>query len=118
MKQGLKRGRIFFVMLVTFWMSACATEGRDFSSDLSWIKKGVTKQEDVRTVFGEPYRVGDTDGSPTWSYGYYRYKLIGASLTKELKIFWGPDKTVQSYSFNSSFPEDKAVKKVPVRSHH
>lgn len=117
----LGRTRGLLLLLVGLWLNGCATEGRDFSSDFAWLKKGITKQEDVRMVLGEPYRVGDTDGTPTWSYGYYRYKLIGASLTKELKIYWNADKTLQSYAFNSSFPEDRAVKapaKAINRSHH
>ena len=104
-------------VLVSAGMSGCTTEGREFSSDLGWLKKSVTKQQDVKMVLGEPYRVGETDGTNTWTYGYYHYKLIGQGLTKELKIYWNTDKTLQSYSFNSSFPEDKAIK-VPPRSHH
>ena len=104
-------------VLVSVAVSSCATEGREFSSDLGWLKKNVSKQADVKMVLGEPHRVGDTDGTNTWTYGYYRYKLIGQSLTKELKIDWNADKTLQSYSFNSSFPEDKAIR-VPPKSHH
>ena len=50
--------------------------------------------------------VGNSGGTPTWTYGYYRYKLVGVSSTKELKLYWNPDQTVRNFSFNSSFPED------------
>lgn len=84
----------------------CATKGKDFVSDVSWIKTGVTKQEDVRLVLGSPYQVGFASGYPTWTYGYYKYRLVGESPTKELKFYWNPDGTVQNFAFTSSFNDD------------
>ena len=113
---------VLFLLVAGAHIASCATERREFSSDTLWLKKGVTQQADVRMVLGEPNRVGDTDGTATWSYGYYKYKLIGTSLTKELKVYWNADKTLHSYSFSSSFPEDKMLKapaaKIPAGSHH
>lgn len=87
-------------------LSGCVTEGHDFRSDTTWIKEGRTSQADVRTLMHEPYSVGNASGKPTWTYGYYRYKLVGKSLQKELKFYWNPDGTVNSFSFTSSFPDD------------
>jgi hypothetical protein len=87
-------------------MTGCVTNGTDFQSRTDWIQKQKTKQSDVRSLLGEPYSVGSSAGQPTWTYGYYRYKLIGKSLQKELKFYWNPDGTVNTFSFNSSFPED------------
>lgn len=86
--------------------AGCVTEGKDFKSDVNWIKDGSTKRDDVKMVLGEPHSVGNSGGKTTWTYGFYRYKLIGKSLQKELKFYWNPDGTVSSFSFNSSFPED------------
>lgn len=91
--------------------TACVTNGRDFRSDTAWIKEGQTKQSDVSMVLGEPYAVGNSGGRPTWTYGFYRYKLLGKSVQKELRFFWKPDGTVDTYSFQSSFPEDLTVTK-------
>jgi hypothetical protein len=61
---------------------------------------------DVEMVLGEPTSVGNSSGVSTWTYGYYSYRLIGESSVKELKFYWSPEKTVRSFSFNSSFPDD------------
>jgi hypothetical protein len=89
--------------------AGCVTNGADFKSETAWIKPGQTKQADVKMVLGEPYSVGSSGGKATWTYGYYRYKLIGKSLQKELKLYWKPDGTVENYSFNSSFPDDTGL---------
>ncbi len=86
--------------------AGCVTEGKDFKSDVTWIKDGQTKNSDVKMVLGAPHSVGNSGGKETWTYGFYRYKLIGKSLQKELKFYWNPDGSVSSFSFNSSFPED------------
>lgn len=88
-------------------LSGCVTRGKDFSSDLSWLKKVQTTQADVQRYLGAPTSVGSSGGTPTWTYGYYDYRLFGESATKELKIYWTPDYKVADYSFNSSLPEDR-----------
>lgn len=93
-------------MLLFLGLTGCVTSGKYFASDTAWIKNNQTRQEDVKSLLGQPFMVGNSGGSPTWTYGYYRYKLVGESFTKELKFYWNPDRTVQSFSFNSSFPED------------
>jgi hypothetical protein len=87
-------------------LASCVTVGKDFKSDTTWIKEGHTKQNDVTLILGEPRSVGNASGSPTWTYGYYQYKLFGDSCTKELKFYWKKDGTVDQFSFNSSFPDD------------
>ena len=87
-------------------LNACATQGHEFPSDVSWIKADATKQEQIRSVLGEPAQVGNSAGTVTWTYGFYKYRLIGQSHTKELKLYWNPNLTVKTFSFSSSFPED------------
>lgn len=101
----MHRNLLPFLVLISFPM-ACVTRGRDFSSDLGWVKKGQTTQTDVSRLLGAPTAVGNTGGTPTWTYGYYDYRLFGESETKELKFYWSGEK-VQDYSFNSSFPQDR-----------
>ena len=48
-------------------------------------------------------------GKITWTYGYYRYRVFGETRTKDLIIYYNPDGTVSSYTFNTSFPEEKNV---------
>ncbi|NRA64670.1 MAG: hypothetical protein HRU19_09320 [Pseudobacteriovorax sp.] len=94
------------LVLLLVSLCACATRGENFSSDYSWIREKQTKKAQVLQVLGQPYHVGYSAGKPTWTYGYYDMKLFGDSSTKELKIYWNGD-VVDSFSFNSSFPEDK-----------
>ena len=87
-------------------LSGCVTNGDYFKSETNWIRENQTKQADVRMILGNPYSVGNSQGKPTWTYGFYRYKLFGKSYQKELKFYWNSDGTVSFFSFNSSFPED------------
>ena len=84
----------------------CATMGKEFPSQTDWIKKGQTRQQDVVSVLGEPYSVGSSGGTPTWTYGFYKYGIFGKTGHKELKIYWEPNQVVERYSFDSSFPAD------------
>jgi len=88
-------------------VSGCVTNGEDFPSDLEWVNMGATKKEDVRSLLGEPYSVGSSSGRQTWKYGFYRSKLLGKSMAKELKFYWDTDGTVKNFTFESSFPNDK-----------
>lgn len=88
-------------------MTGCVTQGKDFSSDLSWIKVNETTQSDVSSLLGTPHQVGNVGGTPTWTYSYYKLKMFGDSHTKDLKFYWTPDKKVKDFSFSSSFPTDK-----------
>ncbi len=94
-------------VLLSGLQTACVTRGREFSSDLSWVKKNQTTQTDVNRVLGAPVSVGNTGGVLTWTYGFYEYRLFGESETKELKFYWNNEQRVQDFSFNSSFPEDR-----------
>jgi hypothetical protein len=95
----------------TFALVGCVTEGRDFRSDTTWIKPNKTNMQDVQLLLRDPYSVGNSSGRPTWTYGFYKYQLIGTSHQKELKFYWNPDGTVANFSFNSNFPDDTGKNK-------
>lgn len=99
-----KLGLLALGSIVAF---GCVTRGQDFASDLRWIKVKQTSKTEVSQRLGEPFQIGSTSGQETWTYGRYNYKLFGEAKTKEIKFYWSPDGKVDSYSFNSSFPEDK-----------
>ena len=108
-------------LLIVLALSGCVTKGRNFPTDVSWIKKEQTRQQDVLMILGRPFMVGSSAGITTWSYGFYHYRVVGPSYVKELKFFWNDDKTVRDYSFQSSFPNDFAkagLRKVKQRSAH
>jgi hypothetical protein len=103
--------QVLVVAVVGLFFVGCVTNGDQFSSNVEWIKTDTTEKAKVRQLLGEPYSIGNSAGKETWTYGYYRYKLIGKSYQKELKFYWNPDGTVNTFSFNSSFPDDTGVKK-------
>ena len=86
--------------------TSCLTTGKNFPSDLAWIKKEKTKKSDVQMVLGAPFAIGNSGGVKTWTYAFYKYKLFGKTSHKELKFYWLPNNSVKTFSFNSSFPDD------------
>jgi hypothetical protein len=102
-------GKIILIALFSSLWQACISSGRDFPSRLDWITKEQTKKEDVALVLGKPYAVGNSSGVPTWTYAFYKYSPF-SSYYKELRFYWADEK-VQTFTFNSSFPEDLHVGK-------
>lgn len=100
-------GGALMALMLAVVTTGCVTQGKDFSSDLSWIKMNETTQSDVSTLLGTPHQVGNVGGTPTWTYSFYKLKLLGDSHTKDLKFYWTPEKKVKDFSFTSSFPADK-----------
>lgn len=83
--------------------AGCANMGRDFADyRVTDIQIGVTTQNDLRDMFGSPWRVGIEDGKTTWTYGRYQYRLIGESKTKDLVIHFNDAGIVSSYIFNTT----------------
>jgi outer membrane protein assembly factor BamE (lipoprotein component of BamABCDE complex) len=100
--------KILGMGLVIMTCYGCLSVGRSFrSNDLSWIVEKKTTKKEVYTVLGDPFRTGVDSGRLTWSYGYYKYNLFGDTRTKDLVIYFNRDGTVHSYTFNTSFPEEK-----------
>lgn len=116
MRQLLKAwGLVVSGLVGTAVFTSCVTQGKYFPSETEWIRANQTNQSEVRRLLGDPHFVGSSGGTPTWTYGYYNYKLVGHSATKELKFYWNQDSTVRNYSFTSSFPEDtRGERKTPV----
>lgn len=93
-------------MVLGISVSSCITMGENFSSDVSWIEKNKTTKAQVQRSFGEPAQTGNSTGKQTWTYTYYKLRLFGAKEIKELKLYWDQGR-VSSYSFTSSFKEDR-----------
>ena len=89
-------------------LNGCLTVGRDFrSDDLSWLVPRTTTSEEIHEQLGEPFRTGVDSGEPTWTYAYYKYRIFGDTRTKDLVIYFDGNGKVTSYTFNTSFPEEK-----------
>jgi outer membrane protein assembly factor BamE (lipoprotein component of BamABCDE complex) len=87
--------------------TGCITVGEDFRVEpVSRLEIGTTTRQEVRELFGDPWRVGVEDGDPTWTYAHYRYSAFGAEQTKDLVIRFDAAGRVRSYTFNSTDPAD------------
>ena len=109
MKTGTKRPYILSIlfMLLILTIISCATVGRDFPVDaVSKIQIEKTTKADISRLFGAPWRTGIEDGNRTWTYGYYRYKVFGESVTRDLVVRFDENGKVVSYSFNTSEIEE------------
>jgi outer membrane protein assembly factor BamE (lipoprotein component of BamABCDE complex) len=93
--------------VLTVFPAGCATVGRDFPvSHVSEIEKGKTTQDQIRTLFGPPWRVGVEDGETTWTYGKYRYTLLGQKEAQDLVIRFDNRNVVSSYTFSTTKHEE------------
>lgn len=91
------------VLCVVWLYSSCATVGRDFPSErVDGIQIGKTTQTEIQEMFGSPWRIGIEDGLRTWTYGRYKYKLFGQSMSKDLVVRFDKNNVVVSYSFNTT----------------
>lgn len=96
---------IFLLVAATllFCATGCFTVGHDFPTDqVSAIKIGKTTQNEIRSMFGSPWRVGIEDGARTWTYGKYRYSVFSAASTRDLVVRFDEQGIVTSYSFNTT----------------
>jgi hypothetical protein len=85
------------------FVSSCATVGRDFPvSGVSKIEIGKTTRDEIRAMFGPPWRVGMEDGQRTWTYGNYRYSLFQAKSAKDLVVRFDDKDVVASYTFSTT----------------
>lgn len=101
---SLSRRILATVFLVLLLCSAgCATVGRDFPvSQIPRIQIGQTTQDQIRVMFGEPWRVGIENGERTWTYGKYRYGLFSESSTRDLVVRFDNNGVVSSYTYNTT----------------
>jgi outer membrane protein assembly factor BamE (lipoprotein component of BamABCDE complex) len=106
----MRRTVPYLILTAALVMTGCVTVGKDFySAELHWLKSDRTTKQEVYRTLGEPFRTGVDQGKITWTYGYYRYSAFGNTRTKDLVIYYNTDNTVSSYTFNTSFPDEKTA---------
>ncbi len=87
--------------------TGCMTVGHSFPTrEVRQIEIGKTTRDEVKSLFGEPWRTGLEDGESTFTYGHYRYSIFGEGTTRDLVVRFDSRGVVSSYSFNSSVPGD------------
>lgn len=105
----MKKRNISNVLLVAvlgFVLSAlvsCATVGHEFAEDkVALIRIGQSTSEDIRRMFGNPWRTGIDDGVTTWTYGLYRYGAFRDAQTSDLVVRFDDKGVVSSYTYNTT----------------
>lgn len=94
-------GSALIALIVT--TAGCATVGRDFpAGKVGAVQIGKTTREEVREMFGAPWRTGIEDGRQTWTYGKYRYSMFSPAKTQDLVIRFSADGKVASYTYNTT----------------
>jgi hypothetical protein len=97
----------FVSVFLVFGFQCCLTVGDDFSSEVTWIQKSQTTKKELETKIGPPFRVGYDTGLLTYTYAFYRYSVFRPTRTKDLTVRFNQDGTVHSYTFATSFDEEK-----------
>jgi hypothetical protein len=93
---------VLFSLLVIF-STACISAGRDFPAEpVSRLEVGKTTQDEARSFFGSPWRTGMKDGDLTWTYGEYRYWVIGASKARDLVLRFDEQGVLAAYTYDST----------------
>jgi len=102
-KQKVRRLISFIICTAFILIAGCATVGHDFPVDqIKNIQIGKTTKEEIRNIFGEPWRVGLEDGQETWSYGQYHYAMFSEKDAKDLVVRFNDKDLVESYTFNTT----------------
>ena len=86
-----------------FNVTGCATVGQEFAATrVMEIKLAETTQQEVKQMFGEPWRTCIEDGLVTWTYADYKYYLFAPEDTQDLVIRFDNMQRVKSYTFNTT----------------
>ena len=94
------------LLLWVLALSGCLSVGREFpTGPVTSLQIGETTQDDVRAAFGPPWRTGIEDGDRTWTYGHYRYALLGLTHTRDLVLRFDERGVLRSYTYNSTTPD-------------
>ncbi|WP_432822749.1 hypothetical protein [Trichloromonas sp.] len=109
--QGLavmRNGKKILVGGLILLLAGCASAGRHFNvGEVHQVGIGKTSKGDVMALFGPPWRTGIEDGRETWTYGHYKYSMFSDAKTRDLVLRFDPSGKVASYTFNSTYPEDR-----------
>ncbi|MBW2467576.1 MAG: outer membrane protein assembly factor BamE [Deltaproteobacteria bacterium] len=85
--------------------SGCApiNVGYDFPDEqVINIRIGQTTKDEIRAVFGEPWRTGLENGRETWTYGKYSYRGTKETDAKDLVVRFTDKNIVESYTFSKT----------------
>lgn len=94
---------VAILAVLTLAMAGCATVGQDFPAQhVADIRIGQTTQQDIKQMFGSPWRVGVENGKTTWTYGRYYYSAGGQKQAQDLVVRFDARGVVSSYSYSTT----------------
>jgi hypothetical protein len=98
------------MLLVPFTVGGCASAGRDFDdTQVSSIQKGVTTEQDLITMFGQPEnRSMNSDGQTVLTWMYTHGHVNGKSFIPFAGAFMGGTNSA-SKSLTVTLKDDKVV---------
>jgi hypothetical protein len=94
-----------WLCILLFLCGGCAAVnvGYDFPDEkVSTIQLGLTTKEEIRAIFGEPWRIGLENGQETWTYGKYSYRGTQETDAKDLVVRFTDKDIVESYTFSKT----------------
>lgn len=99
----MKRWNRFAALLLACLLAACGTVGRDFDPALAEsVQNGKTTKQDVRSMFGTPFKTGIQNGDEVWVYERNVYTAIGQDTSKDFIVVFNKQGVVTSHQFMSS----------------
>jgi hypothetical protein len=104
-----KAMQFIFMFFSICLFSSCVSVGNKFTGDINNIKIGVTTRQEIENNFGSPFKVGIDNGLKSYNYLYLKNELFSDPQKKELLLMFNENGTVNSYSFYSSFKNDKKI---------
>lgn len=95
----------FLIVFCLLFLGGCVKleAGFDFPEEqVQNIQLRKTTKEEIRNIFGEPWRIGLENGKETWTYGKYSYRGSTETAAKDLVVRFTQDNFVESYTFSKT----------------
>jgi len=107
-RSGRDLVRMLVLLALLGWaLAGCKTIGQAFPyASVPRIVVGETTMQQVQELFGPPYRTGNEDGLPTWTYVDSYVSLFGWARARDLYIKFDASNRVRSCQYNSTEPGD------------
>ena len=84
-------------------IAGCKTIGWRFPHDtIDIMMIGETSLTEVRTILGEPFRIGNENGRIIWTYVDYYFGLFGDIRMRDLRLRFDEENRLVSYEYNSN----------------
>ena len=99
----MKRWTMFAALLLACALTACGSVGKEFDPALAEsVVNGKTTKQEVRSMFGTPFKTGIQNGNEVWVYERDTYSALGKDTSKDFILVFDKEGVVTSHQFMSS----------------